>query len=142
MPMKEMVKIVDNSKPLKSPEERQYLICIAAKDGGNDIWDIITGRTNAYEFIKDNIEFINLEESFILVESNTLSQRKSIYAFLKYVEKFYEDNFDVDDYIKGDWSEDDFRKYNDIDQGLSIDTNDRLDMSSIMNGDVETTSLE
>ena len=32
--LKEMVKIV------KSPEEKQYLICIAGKDGAEDEWEI------------------------------------------------------------------------------------------------------
>ena len=45
--LKEMVKIV------KAPEEKQYLICIAGKDGAEDEWEIVTGRTNAYEKIKN-----------------------------------------------------------------------------------------
>lgn len=137
---KEMFKIVDKSTK-KNPEEKQYLICISGKDGVEDMWEIVTGRTAAYEFIKNNIEFINLEESFILVESCTLDQRKSIYAFIKHVGNLFEDNFDIEDYIKGDWSEEDYAKTNDISQDLFIETTDKFDITELMNGNVQTTSL-
>lgn len=138
--MKEMVKVVDNSKPKKSPEEKQYLICIHGYD--NDIWNIVTGRTAAYEFIKEYIEDINLEDSFILVENCNLNQRKSIYAFIKHVESFYEDNFDIDDYVKGDWSEQDYRSDNDISEDLNIDNNDKFNIADLIDGNVNTKSLE
>lgn len=132
--LKEMVRLVDNTK--KYPEDRQYLICIANTDGDSDIWQIITGRKNAREFIKDNIDLINFDESFILVEGCTLEQRKSIYAFMKHIEKFFEDDpFDIDEYINNaDWSESEYRRHNEIDESLSIDNSERIDMSSIMNG--------
>lgn len=137
--MKEMVKIVDNTK--KHPEDRQYLICIRTKDfDGRDDWEIVTGRTAAYEYIKENIESIDMEHSFILVESLTLAERKSIYAFMKYVGDFYSDNFDIEDYIKGDWDEADYKRDNDI--ALMIDNSERVDMESFMNGDVDTVDLE
>lgn len=137
--MKEMARIIDNKK--KNPEDRQYLICISAKDGEDDSWQIITGRTNAYEYLKDNIDFINFDESFILVESCTLEQRKSIYAFLKHVEQFYEDSFDVDDYVKGDWSEDAYRTDNGIDDKINIDNSDRIGMMDIMNDNIAISQL-
>lgn len=132
--MKEMFVKVDNTK--KYPEDRQYLICIASTDGDSDIWQIITGRTNAREFIKDNINIINFDESFILVEGCTLEQRKSIYAFMKHIEKFFvDDPFDIDEYIKNtDWSESEYRKHNEIDESVFIDNSERIDMGSIMNG--------
>ena len=139
---KEMVKIVDNSKPYKNHEEKQYLICIAAPYSDSDIWNIVTGRTAAYEYIKDYIDIIDFKDSFILVENCTLNERKSIYAFMKYVGQFYEDNFDIDDYVKGDWSESDYRQDNGIDESLNINSNDRLSMADIMNGAVDTSSLE
>lgn len=139
---KEMVRIVDNSKPYKNHEEKQYLICIAAPYSDSDIWNIVTGRTAAYEYIKDYIDIIDFKDSFILVENCTLNERKSIYAFMKYVGQFYEDNFDIDDYVKGDWSESDYRQDNGIDESLNINSNDRLSMADIMNGAVDTSSLE
>ena len=138
--MKEMVKIVDNTK--KHPEDRQYLICIRAKEGSgtHDSWEIVTGRTEAYEYIKSNIDDINLDYSFVLVESVSLAERKSIYAFMKYAGDFYSDNFDIEDYIKGDWDEIDYKRNNDI--SLMINNNERIGMESFMNGDIDTIELK
>lgn len=136
---KEMVKIVDNTA--KHPESKQYLICIAAKEGSGaqDSWTILVGRTAAYEYIKENIDDIDFDLSFILVESCSLSERKSIYAFMKYVGDFFEDNFDIEDYIKGDWDENDFIRNNDI--SLNVDNNERIDMQSFLDGDINTKDL-
>ena len=137
--MKEMVKVVDNAK--KHPEERQYLICIRAKigSGAQDTWDIIIGRTDAYEYIKTNINDIDLDHSFVLVETVSLAERKSIYAFMKYAGDFYSDNFDIEDYIKGDWDEMDYKRNNDI--TLMVDNEDRVNIESFMNGNVNTIDL-
>ena len=137
--LKEMVKVVDNTK--KHPEDRQYLICIRAKEGSGtqDYWDILTGRTEAYEYIKSNIDDIDLDHSFVLVESVTLAERKSIYAFMKYAGEFYSDGFDIEDYIKGDWDEADYKRINDM--NLIVDSNDRIDMQSFMDGAINTKDL-
>lgn len=137
--MKEMVKVVDNTK--KHPEDRQYLICIRAKSGSGeyDSWEIVKGRTEAYEYVKNNIDYIDMEYSFILVESLTLADRKSIYAFMKYAGEFYEDSFDIEDYIKGDWDEEDYKRSNDM--TLLIDNLERVDIQSFMDGDVNTVDL-
>lgn len=155
MAEKELVKmyrVVDANKdlkhdaqinhPKKTPEEKQYLLCIAGKDGADDEWEIITGRTATYERIKESIEYIDFELSFVLVETLTLSDRKSIYAFMKYVQDFYNDGFDIEDYIKGDWSESDYKASNNIDPSIDFNSDRRINMQSIMDGGVETTSLE
>ena len=138
--MKEMVKIVDNTK--KHPEDRQYLICIQTKDGSGeqDSWIIVTGRTEAYEHIKENIDSIDMERSFILVETCALAERKSIFMFMKYAGEFYSDGFDIEDYIKGDWDEEDYKRNNDI--SLMIDNTERISMQSFMDGDIDTVDLE
>jgi hypothetical protein len=138
--MKEMVKIVDNTK--KHPEDRQYLICITTKSGSGeqDSWNIVTGRTEAYEFVKNNIDSIDLNYSFVLVETCPLSERKSIYAFMKYVGDFYSDGFDIEDYIKGDWDEEDYKRINDI--SLEVNNAERIDMQSFMDGNINTVDLE
>ena len=137
--LKEMVKIVDNTK--KHPEDRQYLICIKAKpeSGVEDSWIIVTGRTAAYDHIKECIDDIDLEHSFILVEQVKLSERASIYSFMKHVGEFYSDGFDIEDYVKGDWNEMDYKRDNDI--ALMIDKTERVDVESFMNGDVDTVDL-
>lgn len=139
--MKEMVKIVDNTK--KHPEDRQYLVCIKTKPGSgeDDSWEILNGRTAAYNYIKENIEYIDMEYSFILVEHLSFNERASIYAFMKHAETFYSDGFDIEKYIKGDWDEMDYRRNNDIDTSLMIESIERVDIESFMNGDINTVEL-
>ena len=146
---KEMVKVVDNTK--KHPEDRQYLICIRARatnrtiydDDGYyetyDEWTIVTGRTACYEYIKENIEIIDFDESFVLVETLPLNKRKSIYAFMKYAGEYYNDGFDIEDYIKGDWDEDDYDINNGID--IMVNSEDRVDMKMFLDGNVDTKDL-
>ena len=124
-------------------KEKQYLICIAGKDGADDTWDIVEGREEAYEYIKNAIEFTDLERSFILVESAKFSDRKSIYAFMKYAESFFEDNFDIEDYVKGDWNEGDYKENNGIDSMfLNVSPTDRISMQELMDGNVNTQGIE
>jgi len=122
----------------KSPELKYYLICIAAKFGyGDDMWNIVQGRSEAYNYIIENIEMINLDDSFILVEGLGLEHRKSIYAFCKYAQQFFENAFDIDDYIKGDWDERDYQLRNNIDP--TFNSTQKVSMQDIMNG---TTSFD
>ena len=85
--MKEMVRMVNKQK---DPEEKIYLVCLAFTSitDENTMWNIVVGRKAARDLIKDNIDFIDFDESFILVEGCTLEQRKSIYAFIKHIEQF------------------------------------------------------
>lgn len=112
--MAEQMRMMAKTVKKKSPDEKEYLICIKGKDGAEDSWDIVIGRDEAYTYIKDSIEFIDLEESFILVDECKMSERKSIVVFMRYVERFYEDNFDINDYVKGD---DESLINNDIEDG-------------------------
>ena len=74
------------------------------------------------------------------MESVYLEERKSIYAFMKYAGEFYSDGFDIEDYVKGDWDEMDYKRDNDI--ALMVSNNERIDMQSFMNGDVDTVDLD
>ena len=135
---KEMVKIVDNSKPRKSFEEKEYLICLIGYSSESE-WQIVEGRTDAYEFIKNSIHWIDFENSFVLVEGLSLNERKSVYAFLKHVQENYDDGFDVDEYITND-REDEIRR-NNIDNSIAVNPEDRIDMASFMDGTVSTENL-
>lgn len=87
----------------KSPDEKEYLIFYYATDDNGDEYksfELITGRKEAYEWIKSAIDFIDIDESRILVEGVNLENAVTIYDFLKYVKAFYyDDGFDVDEYI-------------------------------------------
>ena len=134
MELKEMCTIIDDENKKKGPEEKLYLICVAGLGDNPNDWVIVEGRTEAYEYIKDMIEEIDISRSFILVETEKLNTRKSIYAFMKYVERFYEgDSFDIDDYVRGDWSESDFQEDNNI--SPEFINNNKFDIKDMMNGD-------
>ena len=144
---KQIVARVVNQNPeqkllRKNPEDKIYLLCIAGKDGAPDSWELITGRTELYETIKNSIDFIDLERSFTLVESAKLENRKSIVAVMKYLEQFYNDSFDIEDYIKGDWDEEDYRKNYDMDNSFVVNDDDVVDMENFLNGEINTKSLE
>ena len=129
----------------KDPESRQYLICIKATPQSSmpDEWEIVTGRSEAREMIIDAIDYIDFEHSFVLVESCVLADRKSIYTFMKHIEQFFNDGFDIDSYIKGDWSEDDYIKRNEIDTSIynPANTSRSVSMEEIMNGSIDIQSL-
>lgn len=140
----QMAHLVKNDGERKDAEERLYLVCLAGVEGVEDDWYLCTGRTEAYDTIKDCIESIDLSKSFIMVETATLKNRKSIYAFMKHVEQYYpEDTFDIDDYVKGDWSEEDYKELNgiEIDPLFNVNNSDKLNMEDFMNGEISTTSL-
>jgi len=86
------------------PENRMYLVCIAYSISGEGEWELLRGRTRVYDYIKTLMETteIDIYESFVLVESLTLKDRKSIYAFMSYVKRFYDDGFDIEDYVDDD----------------------------------------
>ena len=62
---------------------------------------------------------------------------------MKYMENFYNDAFDIEDYVKGDWSEQEYRHHNDIDQDYvnAINSSNGVTMEDIMNG-INITPLE
>lgn len=92
-------------------ENKIYLVCLTVSDylDGNQRWKLCNGRTEAYEFIKSSLEneftdvdpLVDLDpiESFVLVDGLPLRDRKSVYAFMKYIQQYYDDGFDIEDYI-------------------------------------------
>ena len=144
---KRLYTVVDHDKDIKfersikDPEEKLYLICISTME--YDMWNLVYGRSNTREYIIDNIEDINFEESFVLVEGVDLTERVSIYAFMKHIERFFpNDPFDIEDYIKGDWSEDEYMKHNDIDPIYSNANSNNLSMEELMSKSLDRISLE
>ena len=110
--------------------DKTYLICI--RTDSDDYWEIVEGRKEAWDYIKDKCMYhnVNMDESFILVNTVNLDKRKPIYTFMKYSEDFINDPdaFDIDDYINNDESSENHEVIN------TIDENNSLDMENIMNG--------
>lgn len=128
--MKEMCTVVH--KP--DPEEKKYFVCFRSH---TDHWMICDGRKDAYEYLKECIRDgmeIDLDDGFVLVETCTLNQRKSLVKFIKFCQNIYKDGFDIDDYID-DYSETDYdHEYNAVNSDFTNNI-DRLDMQSILNGE-------
>ena len=137
------VKFEKEFKATKGPEEKQYLVCIRAlaRSSMPDEWEIVTGRSEAREMIINAMDYIDFERSFVLVESCTLLDRISIYAFMKHIEQFFADGFDIDDYVSGDWSEKDYAERNDIDSMYAANQGHGVSMEDIMNGGVHMAQL-
>ena len=135
--VKPEVKLLQN----KSPEEKEYLVCLNFDDNdtGTRQWNIYKGRTETYERIKEQLytfdfgitgDALDIYESFILVEGAKLEERVRLYDFMKHCEKFYNDGFNIDDYIN---HEDDTESDNIANQDR-VDTN-LLNMIAIMNNE-------
>lgn len=130
-----MARIVDNSKPREDFESKRYLICIIEETDAapEKDWVIVIGRTSAYEYIKETLDImrVNMRESFILVESLKLSDRKSIYSFMSYVQDNYEDGFDIEDYVEEEFDHEEF-----VNTSNQVDPNDENDIyNMIQNND-------
>lgn len=98
--MLEAIEIV--KAPEKNHEEKEYIVFFIMVDDYGDyeqrLWEIKVGRTSTYEFVKSIIEDIDIHNSKVLVEDMTLQDAGSVYEFCKYMQNFYNDGFDVEDY--------------------------------------------
>ena len=88
----------------QDPESKTYLVCLYIDDNydGRKIWEILIGRHAVYEYIKseiadDDANLINPLQSFVLVESCKLSERISVYAFMKHAQDIFNDGYDIED---------------------------------------------
>lgn len=142
--LKQMVTTVDNTKPRqgKNPEFKTYLLCITGKDGYEDYWEIIEGRSNVYEHIKNNAQFINVEDSFVLVEGLALEKRASVYQFMKHCESFFNDSFDIEDYVYSydtDNNKDEYAA--NVDTDMASMTSRGINAVDFLNGDIDIRDL-
>ena len=121
-----------NSNKAKDPENKLYLVCITRLDNSQE-WDLIIGRSRVYEYIKDAIDDINFDKSFVLSDGMTLDKRKSIPNYMTVVSKYMGEEFDIEEYIDGDWDEEDFWTEDNLPSVLRISNADRLSMIDLMN---------
>lgn|SRR5574344_1137962 len=86
----------ETKKPIeKSPELKKYLLLIYATGDDEDrTFQIITGRSEAREYLISNLSDINILNSLVVVEDVTLEDSISVLEFLKYIQAFYDDDFD------------------------------------------------
>lgn len=91
----------------KNPEEKQYILLLYFISNSEDkTFEVITGRTAVREYLIDHIDEIELENSYVLVEDvpfkDTVEKGITAYKFLKLVSKYYDDDFNVDEYYDYD----------------------------------------
>lgn len=85
---RELVMGLDFSDDDKDPEKFEFCIMFKyADDNDNEIkdWEIIIGRKNMYEFIMDNIESMDIDESYIINQNITFKDKLTVYEFVKYI---------------------------------------------------------
>lgn len=114
------IKFAEKDKPIvpftidkkKDPEKRLYVVLYYSYEDGEEVksFEILTGRTNAREFIKNMIDSIDIHESKILVETVAYEDALTVYQFIKEMEVYYQDGFDIEDYNIGDYIEIDKEK--------------------------------
>lgn len=88
-----LVTKIEEPKKKASAEEREFLILLSGEidETGEELncWAIATGRTEAYGYITGMMEtdgvYVDLMNSFIVVEVETIKERKTCYDFLSYV---------------------------------------------------------
>lgn len=96
-------KLINPVRRLKPGEDKKYLLLIKIPNSDETYWEVITGREEAYNYIKNNITEIDPLESFIIanrMKEINLDNMHTIYDFVKYVkeENDITDEFDIDDY--------------------------------------------
>lgn len=98
-------KLVCPVRRIEPGEDIKYLLLIKVPNSDETYWEIITGREEAYKYIKNNISEIDVDESYIVannIEIN-LDDMHTIYGFIKYVKEESDsdivDEFDIDDYL-------------------------------------------
>ena len=88
----------------RSPEEKQYLLLLYyIEDPDEKTFEIITGRSFAREWLMEQLGAIDVDSSYVLVEDvpfkDSLSNQITVRKFLNMVQKYYDDNFDINEYI-------------------------------------------
>lgn len=96
-------KLINPVRKLKPGENIKYLLLIKVPNSDETYWEIITGREEAYNYIKNNITEIDPDQSFIIankMKEIDLDNMHTIYGFVKYTKEQNDivDEFDIDDY--------------------------------------------
>lgn len=98
--------ITDEEPKQIDPNEKTYVILYYLTiDDGEEVktFDIVKGREATYEFVKGMIENLDIHKSVIMVDNVPYSKAITIYEFMKYIKRFFEeDSFDIEDYNIGD----------------------------------------
>ena len=125
MAKKVMAEIISNNEP-RNPNTIRYLICFKYPSGGA-AWTMVVGRQDAFECIKDDYMYtegeIDMDESFIMSDTATLSQAKSIIQFVQYcrdeLKEPWAQGFEME--CESNFDEDEFRSKRPVDPHMFDD---------------------
>lgn len=94
----------DPSTIMVNPDEKRYILLMIIENDISEeekIFEVITGRVNAYNYLKDMIECMNIYESKIMGGNVSYNDAISVYDFMswcQYNELVKRDGFDIEDY--------------------------------------------
>lgn len=95
-------KLISPVKRIRPGYDKKYLLLIKTPNSDETYWEVIEGRYEAYQYIKNNVDTIDVDQSFIISSGTKvdLNDMHCIYDFVKFVkvENDIVDEFDIDDY--------------------------------------------
>lgn len=97
------VKLVSPVRRLKPGEDIKYILLIKVPNSDETYWEIIKGREEVYNYVKNNITEIDIENSYIIankMKEIDIDSLHNIYDFIRFVKEANNivDEFDIDDY--------------------------------------------
>ena len=103
MSNEEKRKLISPVRRLKPGEDIKYLLLIKLPDSDETFWEVVTGRETAYNYIKNNIDVIDVDQSYIIankMKEVDLDNMHTIYNFVLFVKEQNDivDEFDIDDW--------------------------------------------
>jgi hypothetical protein len=95
------------------PEGREYLVILKFKPeyAEDDEFEgmkakYVLGRSAAYMLIYENLQYIIITKSDVLVQAATLEERITVYQFMKHFHNLSTDeSFDIDNYLDEDYDD-------------------------------------
>lgn len=109
------IEIVDKKSKF-DPEVQIYIVLYVGNDDNSDIksFDVIKGRVSVYEHIKNLVDYIDCVQSKVIANGVDFDEAFSVYYFMKVMKQYFDDGFDIEDYVDGNSGDDE-------NIGLSID---------------------
>lgn len=126
----------DQGNPIvkKTPEEKEYLLLlkyVTDDDMEGTEFCIFIGRTEARKYIIDVVPDLDIFESYVLVEGVKLENRITVYEFMKHMENYFTDGFDIEDYNIGA-SEEEIQKA-EVEYNTSVESYDSMVSAMLLN---------
>ena len=103
MSNEEKRKLISPVRRIKPGEDIKYLLLIKLPDSDETFWEVVVGRETAYNYIKNNIDVIDVDQSYIIankMKEIDLDNMHTIYNFVLFVKEENDivDEFDIDDW--------------------------------------------